>query len=241
MRLFILLCFVILNLPFSVVSARSQFTLPPVNYALTIKTTPSNAVVKIMNIKPSYYDGIKLKSGNYRIEISARGYDTQKETVRFSNKDKILYIALSKKVALSPKNPPVKEEPQAAQNSIAFLPNSNPVQQAKKPKFTHTKGYQRFLRHADELYGISYEDPRFNTYCKRYARLAVRQAQRRIRHHCEEEISVLHNDAASQWLLVTRPQKEWCKTVSSHATYKETIYREERLEYCVSGYILRSK
>jgi hypothetical protein len=240
MRLFILLCLVIFNLQLSTVYARSQFTLPTVKYALTVKTTPSTAVVKIMNIRPSYYDGIKLKSGNYRIEVSARGYDTQKKTVAFSNKDKVIYIALSKKVALTPKNPPAKEEPQTAENSIAFLPDNTPIQQ-EKPKFTHTKGYSRFLRRSNELYGISYQDPLFNAYCRRYARLAVRQAKRRIRHHCEGEISILHNDAASQWQLVTAPQKAWCKTVSSHATYKETIYREERLEYCVSGYILRSK
>ena len=241
MRLLVLLCLIIFNLQFSVVSARSQFTLPTVKYALTVKTTPSNAVVKIMNIRPSYHNGIKLKPGNYRLEVSAKGYDVHKQTVLFSNKDKVVYIALNKKTPLVPKVSPVSNEPETTENSISFFPSNAPIQQEQKPKFTHTKNYKRFLRRSNRLYGISYEDSQFNTYCKHYARLAVRQAQRRIRHHCEEEISVLNNDAASQWLLIAAPQEAWCKTVSSHATYKETIYREERLEYCIAGYILRSK
>jgi len=45
-------------------------------YSLTIKPTPSNARVQIMNIKPKYYDGIKLKKGKYDIKVSKKSYQT---------------------------------------------------------------------------------------------------------------------------------------------------------------------
>ncbi len=274
MRLFILIFLLSLSLglPLTSIYARSQFTLPPSQYTLTVKTTPHNATVKIMNIKPSYEDGILLKEGNYRLEISAPGYETVKKTVLLSKKDKIVYIALRKKTPLISKQPPAVEiieepptitvnstsviidnnEPEIIQHSSStrYEPNNDivvdsnepeTIQRPPKRRFIHTKGYNRFLRRANRLYGISYKDPRFERYCKQYANLAIRQAQRRIDNHCEQEISILHNDKASQWQLDKRPQQAWCRTVSAYATYNETVYREERLEYCIAGYILRSK
>ena len=46
----------------------SEISIPlrVIQYGLTVNTTPSDAKVAIMNIKPRYYDGIKLKPGNYR-------------------------------------------------------------------------------------------------------------------------------------------------------------------------------
>ena len=44
-------------------------------YPLTINTVPSNARVQIMNIKPKYYDGIRLVQGKYKIRVSKKGYE----------------------------------------------------------------------------------------------------------------------------------------------------------------------
>jgi len=52
---------------------------PIEKFSLTINSTPLNAKIRILNIKPKYYDGIKLKEENYRIEISANGYKTMKK------------------------------------------------------------------------------------------------------------------------------------------------------------------
>lgn len=43
-------------------------------YRLTVNTTPKNARVRILNIKPRYSDGIKLAPGKYHISVSAKGY-----------------------------------------------------------------------------------------------------------------------------------------------------------------------
>jgi len=50
-------------------------------FPLTIHTVPSNAKVQILNIKPKYYDGIKLKQGIYNIRISKNGYKNKNFTI----------------------------------------------------------------------------------------------------------------------------------------------------------------
>ncbi|MDG4595293.1 MAG: serine/threonine-protein kinase [Candidatus Contendobacter sp.] len=43
---------------------------------LTIKPTPATAQIRIMNIGPSYRDGIELTPGDFDLEVSAPGYQT---------------------------------------------------------------------------------------------------------------------------------------------------------------------
>ena len=45
---------------------------------VTIKTVPENATVRILNIKPKFFQGMKLKEGQYDVEVSAPGYRTQR-------------------------------------------------------------------------------------------------------------------------------------------------------------------
>jgi len=52
--------------------------LPKQEYRLTIHTTPSNAKVQILNIRPRYEDGIALKKGFYKIKVSADGYQERR-------------------------------------------------------------------------------------------------------------------------------------------------------------------
>ncbi|MBU0991079.1 MAG: caspase family protein [Proteobacteria bacterium] len=46
--------------------------------AVVINTTPENATVRILNIKPKFFQGMKLGAGEYDVEISAPGYQTQR-------------------------------------------------------------------------------------------------------------------------------------------------------------------
>lgn len=48
---------------------------------LTIQTKPSSAVIKLLNTKPAYTPGMKLKPGRYEIEVSADGYELKKQWV----------------------------------------------------------------------------------------------------------------------------------------------------------------
>lgn len=42
--------------------------------SLTIETAPTDARVRIMNIKPVYYDGIELAEGKYDVLVTKPGY-----------------------------------------------------------------------------------------------------------------------------------------------------------------------
>ena len=44
---------------------------------LHVDTLPQGARVRIMNIKPKFYQGIKLNKGRYRLEVSADGWETK--------------------------------------------------------------------------------------------------------------------------------------------------------------------
>ncbi|ARN76101.1 bifunctional serine/threonine-protein kinase/formylglycine-generating enzyme family protein [Oceanicoccus sagamiensis] len=67
-----------------------------INYALTIKTTPSDATIRLLNIKPAYKAGIKLPPGAYHIQVSAEDYFPKKIWLRINNKN------ISRQVKLKP-------------------------------------------------------------------------------------------------------------------------------------------
>ncbi|NRP10117.1 MULTISPECIES: hypothetical protein [unclassified Marinobacterium] len=52
---------------------------------LYVKTNVENPKVRILNIKPRFSNGIKLKNGSYEIEVSKEGYRTQIEWVTIDN------------------------------------------------------------------------------------------------------------------------------------------------------------
>lgn len=64
-------------------------------YSLTINTNPKNTKIYITNIKPKYYDGIKLKAGKYTLKIKKEGYQSSLKTIDLT-KDEVLNISLTK-------------------------------------------------------------------------------------------------------------------------------------------------
>ena len=55
-------------------------------HSLMINATPSDSVVKIMNIKPKYHDGIRLQSGAYDVLVLKDGYESHREWVNISGR-----------------------------------------------------------------------------------------------------------------------------------------------------------
>jgi len=55
--------------------AGKQQALEPLHF--TVKTTPADARVRILNIGPVYQDGMLLKPGTYKVEVSKSGYQRQ--------------------------------------------------------------------------------------------------------------------------------------------------------------------
>jgi uncharacterized protein YuzE len=61
-----------------------------------VNTQPRDAQVRIMNIKPRYYHGMKLKPGLYDIEVSKPGYRTQRFTKYITDKQSSINVDLNK-------------------------------------------------------------------------------------------------------------------------------------------------
>ncbi len=66
-------------------------------YSLTVKTKPTNTNVKIMNIKPRYKDGIRLKPGQYVIKAQHPYYKNKYQCVTIKDKNVNIKMKLIKK------------------------------------------------------------------------------------------------------------------------------------------------
>ena len=64
--------------------------------ALTVKTEPANATVRLLNVGQPYQAGIRLPTGAYEIEVSHPGYVTQKARAKMAQNDVTLLINLEK-------------------------------------------------------------------------------------------------------------------------------------------------
>ena len=78
--------------------ALSITTTPPAQSlrALTIKTEPDGAAIKLLNLNQIYQPGIRLPSGVYEIEVSHSGYVPQKVNAKILQNDVNLLIHLEK-------------------------------------------------------------------------------------------------------------------------------------------------
>ncbi len=65
-------------------------------YHLTINVTPSDAKIRVMNIKPKYQHGIMLKSGKYDIKVTRSGYESKRWRVEIEGVDLTVNIVLNK-------------------------------------------------------------------------------------------------------------------------------------------------
>ena len=64
--------------------------------ALTVKTEPANAMVRLLNVGQPYRTGIRLPAGAYEIEVSHPGYVTRKASAKIAENDVTLLINLEK-------------------------------------------------------------------------------------------------------------------------------------------------
>ena len=83
-------------------------------YALTIRPTPDDALVRILNIKPKYRDGIEVEPGQYKIEVSKSGYKTFLGMVDVVDQDAIATVELEKEPTPIAVSAPVSPQPTPA-------------------------------------------------------------------------------------------------------------------------------
>lgn len=78
----------------------------PQHPQLFVHAEPETARIRILNIKPKFYQGIILKPGRYHVEVSADGYEMEKVWIKVEpGKDKKLQISLKKLTQLLAKDP----------------------------------------------------------------------------------------------------------------------------------------
>ncbi len=75
----------------------------PTHFSLTINTNPRDARVYITNIKPKYYDGIKLKKGTYNIKVKRDGYLTKEGSIELSRSENINIVLEKEQVVYKAK------------------------------------------------------------------------------------------------------------------------------------------
>ncbi len=76
-----------------IVLARSREALRR-RFSLTIQTKPEDAGVRIIEPETTYQPGVMLKPGDYRVEISKEGYETEARRVAIEDRDVQLRVRL---------------------------------------------------------------------------------------------------------------------------------------------------
>ncbi len=67
---------------------------------LNVRTKPTSARVRILNINPVYYSGMELDAGRYHVEVTASGYIRQKRWIQLAAGEELqLDFSLSRKQA----------------------------------------------------------------------------------------------------------------------------------------------
>ena len=67
-------------------------------YALTVNATPPDSTVRIVNIQDRYRAGMRLRPGDYEVEVSRRGYFSTRQVVTVVDQNVVLEVALSPEV-----------------------------------------------------------------------------------------------------------------------------------------------
>ena len=128
---------------------------------LTVKTFPAHALVRILNIGPKYYPGMKLTSGKYHLEVSSPSYTTLYQWVDLPTEKKtvieislVLRPGLTVPVTLTPQPPP-RSDSQASEvmsSKKASRPDSSisseaerkeAIEQIRKNRESSSSGYRR--------------------------------------------------------------------------------------------------
>ena len=68
----------------------------PTQYRLTVRTDPADARVRLINSSFTYRPGVPLPPGSYVVEVTGRGYETKRETVRIGDSDVTLPVELER-------------------------------------------------------------------------------------------------------------------------------------------------
>jgi hypothetical protein len=96
---------------------------PPLTYALTVKTDPADAGVRLLNAATPYQPGVRLQPGDYDIEVTKPGYVARKQSVRIGDRDVTITVGLEKaKFGLMVRPEPADAQIRLLDSSTAYKP-----------------------------------------------------------------------------------------------------------------------
>ncbi len=67
---------------------------PPKTYALTVRTEPVDAGVRLLSSPTPYQPGVRLAPGEYEVEVTREDYKARRESVRIEDRDVTVTLAL---------------------------------------------------------------------------------------------------------------------------------------------------
>jgi hypothetical protein len=111
----------------SVRIANSDVTVPIVltkqpeieQYRLTVRATPSDARVRLVNSAFTYRAGVSLPPGSHVVEVTSRGYELKRVTVQIADSDVTLPVELEKIAAVTPPSVPAAPPTRAGEWRIS--------------------------------------------------------------------------------------------------------------------------
>ena len=117
---------------------------------LWVETDPPDAAVTILNLQAEFAQGQELEPGNYHVEVSANGWESQRKWVELkAGEDKHLRITLAKLEA-----PPPEPAPQPTKIETPPTETSKPAAQTEatpEKEFTNSLGMKFMLIPAGDL------------------------------------------------------------------------------------------
>lgn len=95
----------------------------PPTYALTVKTEPAEASVRLANGPLPYQAGVRLPPGDYEVEVSQAGYLARKETVQIGDHDVNLTVVLEKaRYGLTVRPEPADAQVRLVGGTVSYQP-----------------------------------------------------------------------------------------------------------------------
>lgn len=101
--------------------------------------------------------------------------------------------------------------------------------------FSYTAEYAGLNQRSYQLQNRNFRtDPAFISYCEKYARVANKQAQRRI-NQCPNHIPLINSNIRARWEKQYWNHRSWCGNVPSHTSGNENRVREAQLRACITS------
>ena len=117
---------------------------PPPTYALTVRTDPADAGVRLLNHPTPYQPGIRLPAGDYEFEATKPGHVARKVTAKLRDRDLTLDIVLEKArygLTVRPDPPDARIQllgaPAPYQPGIALSPGDYEIEVSREGYLAH--------------------------------------------------------------------------------------------------------